>query len=241
MTTTRQAAHGLIEQRIRGHVHGGDALRVLEAGCGRRWPFDLSGIPHTVTGVDLDADALDHRRNIRKDLDTAIVGDVRSVTFDPQSFDVIYCAFVLEHVEGVAGVLSNFAAWIRPGGLVIITIPDRQSVYGFVTRVTPHWFHVAYKRWFSPLGKRAGTPGFGPYRTCYDPVLAQPGFHRFCASLGLQQVEELKFGQLPKYQQLATRVVSACTFNHLKSGHIDLLYIFRREFPDEVPEVAALR
>ncbi|MFU8816693.1 MAG: class I SAM-dependent methyltransferase [Pseudomonadales bacterium] len=227
--TMTPTVKNLIESRIRGATDGSRPLRILEAGCGRRWPFDLAGIEHVITGVDLDADALEARKNTSKDLDVAVVGDLQTVEFERHSFDVIYCSFVLEHVQGVATVMDNFAAWIRPGGLVVITIPDRRSVHGFVTRVTPHWFHIVYKRYFSPLGKRAGKPGFGPYRTYYDPVMAQPEFYRFCASRGLQPVDEVEFGQLPRYQQHATRLFAALTFNRLKASHINLLYIFQSD------------
>ena len=37
------------------------ALNILEAGCGRRWQLDLSDIRYTLTGVDLDNNALDNR------------------------------------------------------------------------------------------------------------------------------------------------------------------------------------
>ena len=37
----------------------GRELQILEAGCGRKWPIDLSGVRYRLTGVDLDAKALE--------------------------------------------------------------------------------------------------------------------------------------------------------------------------------------
>jgi hypothetical protein len=38
-------------------------LNILEAGCGREWPIKLGDVPYTLTGVDLDQNALDIRKN----------------------------------------------------------------------------------------------------------------------------------------------------------------------------------
>ena len=71
-----------------------------------------------------------------------MLGDLRTVCFARNSFDIIYSAYVLEHVPQTERVLLNFLDWIKPGGLIILKFPDRNSVYGFITRLTPHWVHI---------------------------------------------------------------------------------------------------
>lgn len=155
-------------------------LRILEAGCGRNWPLKLS-VPFTLTGLDLDADAL----AVRTDLDQAIVGDLRTAEFAPHSFDVIYNAFVLEHVSGARQVLERFLRWLAPGGMLIVKVPDRDSAYGLLTRLTPFWAHVMIYR--HVLGcPQAGTPGHGPYRTYYDRIVSARGLRAFCLSNGMK-------------------------------------------------------
>lgn len=149
-------------------------LRILEAGCGRSWTFRLS-VPYTLTGLDLDPDAL----AARKDLDRRIVGDLRTVEFPRHSFDVIYNAFVLEHVSGAEQVLQRFVRWLAPGGMLIIKVPDRDSAYGFLTRMTPFWLHVMAYRYVLGVSW-AGKPGHGPYRTYYDRVVSERGLREFC-------------------------------------------------------------
>lgn len=154
-------------------------LRILEAGCGRHWELQLS-VPYSLTGIDLDRDAL----AARTDLHHAIVADLRTYDFPPRSFDVIYSAFVLEHVSGAEQVLERFERWLAPGGLLAIQVPDRDSAYGLLTRVTPHWAHVLVYR--HVFGYRwAGTPGHGPYPTHHDEVISARGLRRFCARRGL--------------------------------------------------------
>ncbi len=57
-------------------------------------------------------------------------------------FDVIYCSYVLEHIENADVVLNRFVKWIKPNGIIIIKVLDPDSVHGYITRITPHWFHL---------------------------------------------------------------------------------------------------
>jgi SAM-dependent methyltransferase len=172
---------GGMNEMLRAHLEAlPGPLRILEAGCGRQWPLQLS-VPFSLTGLDLDRDAL----AARVDLDQAVVGDLRSVEFAPHSFDVIYNAFVLEHVSGARQVLERFLRWLAPGGTLIVKLPDRDSAYGFLTRLTPFWAHVMIYRYL--LGyPQAGTPGHGPYRTYYDEVVSERGLREFCLGNGMK-------------------------------------------------------
>jgi len=167
-----------------------DPLEILEAGCGRMWTWDLGERPIRVTGVDCDAEALRLRTEERGDLNQAIVGDLRTVDLPHQSFDLVYSAYVLEHVAGAALVLDKMIDAVRPGGLLVIKIPDRDSVYAFLTRRTPHWAHVRYKWWIrrKPL---AGTPGHGPHPVFYDPIVSRRGLLEWAASRRLPVVAML--------------------------------------------------
>lgn len=214
-------------------ANSGEPLRILEAGCGRRWPFKLDGVHYELTGVDADADALESRRT--QDLDHAILGDLRTVELPAETFDVIYSSFVLEHVLGAQVVLENFVRWLRPGGYLILAFPDRDSVYGFFTRITPFWVHVAYKRYF--MGRpNAGRLGHGPYPTHHDKIIGRAAFCRFLADNGFKVLEEKGFGTIPPLQRVFTRTVEGLTFRRLVSGHNNLFYVARHQANnDEIP------
>lgn len=196
-------------------------LRILEAGCGRLWPLKLA-VPFTLTGVDLDRDAL----AARSDLDQAIVGDLRTVEFAPKSFDIIYSAFVLEHVRGAQQVLGRFVRWLAPGGMLILKVPDRDSAYGFLTRLTPYWAHVAFHRYMlrQPL---AGAPGHGPYPTYYDRVISQRGLREFCRGNGLLAPEIYRLCSYASDRpvRLAALMVSMLSGGRLAWRHNNLLLI----------------
>jgi SAM-dependent methyltransferase len=210
-------------------------LRILEAGCGQKWDLNLTGTQYVLTGVDVDEAALKMRINVAKDLDEIIVGDLRTVRLPDSTYDVIYCSYVLEHITGAEGVLGNFVKWLKPDGIIVIQIPDPYSVRGFVTRVTPHWFHIFFYRYVSGL-KNAGKPGHAPYPTHYDAVVSRRGMREFCRRNGFTIKAEFGCGGRTHGRGLTRvaiaaiqRVMSVLSFGTLSSQHDDLIYILQRQ------------
>ena len=184
-------------------------------------------------GVDVDRTALEIRKYEKGDLDEIIEGDLRTVRLDDHRFDVIYCSFVLEHVERADLVLENFVRWLKPEGLLIVRIQDPRSVRGFVTRITPHWFHVLY---YKRVMRRpsAGQPGHAPYATFYHPRVSRRGIYGYCAAHGFRVMEEHGEhqpdgeGVVRAMIGLGTRIVAALSLGTLTAGHANLLYILEK-------------
>jgi len=205
-------------------------LNILEAGCGNMTGLTLDGIQYTLTGVDIDKDALDIRNKQERSLDISIIGDLRDVKIEENRFDVIYNSYVLEHIDGAEGVLSNFVRWLKPGGILILRIPNRDSVRGFLTRITPFWFHVFYAKHMQGY-KDAGKPGFAPYPTYYDKVVSRRGIYEFCNSYGLHVKAEYSGGHGRKNRwismiadKMADWILHSATLNLLFSKHTILIY-----------------
>lgn len=223
-----------IERSI-AQKYRGEPLRILEAGCGAKWPLTLEDVSYRLTAVDIDVTALEIRKSKVRDVDDIQVGDLRTSTlFPPSSFDVIYNSFVLEHIEGAEGVLDNFLCWLAPGGLLILRIPDRDSVYGFITRYTPFGLHVMYKKYVQGI-RTAGTPGHGPYKTYHDPIVSRGGIHRYCRSHGCAVVYEAGYaGYLPRHPVLGplaracVRAVAAASFGRLEWRYNNLTFVIER-------------
>jgi 2-polyprenyl-3-methyl-5-hydroxy-6-metoxy-1,4-benzoquinol methylase len=160
-------------------------MQILEAGCGRRWEIDLGQRKFEITGIDLDAHALEHRQSVVGDINFGVVGSICDPGVVPtRRFDVVYSAYVLEHIDGAQAVLENFVSWARPGGLIVLWLPNRNSVYGWAARHTPYRLHVwVYRYVFRKKG--AGQAGFGPYPTHHDAVLAPDALLAFFRSRDL--------------------------------------------------------
>lgn len=211
-------------------------LEILEAGCGREWGLALPGVRYRLTGVDLDAHALEARTKVARDLDEAVVGDLRSVSLPAERFDVIFCGYVLEHVEGARAALENFVRWLKPGGLLILRVPNRDSAFGFVARHTPFWFHVAV--WRYVYGSReAGKPGHAPYPAHYDPVLGVPAMSAFCQAHGLKVTSLLAHSGLEgsglrrRLSLGFLRALAWASAGRLRADHNNLTFLIEKSRP----------
>ena len=116
----------LLESHVRDLFDGTmDLVEILEAGCGRSWPLNLDGIKYKVTGVDIDQKAIESRVNDARDLDEAILADLRYLDLGSRKFDVIYNSFVLEHVEN-AGLVFKPSLLVEAGRLAHTKSPRPQ-------------------------------------------------------------------------------------------------------------------
>jgi SAM-dependent methyltransferase len=225
----------LLEKHIKQKAADGVPLHILEAGCGQNWPLELKDMQFTLTGNDVDRDMLLLRKAKHNDLDEMVVGDLRFLDLEKHRFDVIYNSYVLEHIDGAEGVMENFSNWLKPGGLLILRIPDRDSVRGFVARNTPFWFHVFYVK--HVLGfKDAGTTGVGPFRAFYDPIVSRAGIHEFCRKNGFNIKEEYGHGSHLESKSirdilifLFVRTVSLLSLGKLAWDHTDITYVLEKE------------
>lgn len=223
-----------VEEVISTSLPEDRAVAVLEAGCGREWSLDLKGRRYTLTGLDITQDALDHRVQVVGDLDVPILGDLRTAELPEASFDVIYSAYVLEHVEGADRVLENFVRWTAPGGLVVLRVPDRETVYGALVRHSPYRTHVWYYRHVHRI-PNAGTEGRAPFPTVYEPVIGPRRLRAFFAERGFELVGEGfcrpfagKQGHLWDAVRWVMRAVGRLTLGRLPGGHNNYTLIVRK-------------
>jgi SAM-dependent methyltransferase len=118
--------------------------RVLEVGCGaggllRR--LDRYG-SHPV-GLELDPElaALCQERASGA---SAVCGSAYDLPFRSASEDLVALFDTLEHLEDEAGALREVARVLRPGGLVVVSVPAYQFLYANNDRVAHH--HRRYTR-----------------------------------------------------------------------------------------------
>jgi len=127
---------------------------VLDAGAGRTLPLDVPGNAHLVA-LDVSLDELARNENA----DEKIVGDLQSADLCGRIFDLIICWDVLEHLTKPEAAVSRMATWLRPGGALVVGVPNLWSTKGIITKLTPYSFHKwVYRRLF-------GVRGSTPFRT----------------------------------------------------------------------------
>ena len=217
----------------------GRPLSIAEAGCGQRWLIDLTGIAYRLTGIDLDAAALELRKTKTRDLDDAICGDLCSLDLAAGSFDVVYSFYVLEHVEQADVALRNLIRWLKPGGLLLLRLPDPCTVRGFFTRILPHPVHVWYHRYVYGT-RQAGQPGYPPYPVYYHPIIHRERLCQYLAAHGMECVtcygdgfrREGSNKTMSTAIMLGSKLLQMLSLGRLKANYADVLYIADKKCVD---------
>jgi 2-polyprenyl-3-methyl-5-hydroxy-6-metoxy-1,4-benzoquinol methylase len=101
--------------------------RVLEIGAGdgsTLVELKRSGRAREAIGVELMS--LPDGRQRRPEIDRFILADVEQQSLDltPQSFDVVICGDVLEHLRDPWATLSYLTGFLRAGGTFLISLPN---------------------------------------------------------------------------------------------------------------------
>ena len=96
-------------------------LRVLDAGCGTGITLQHLEEFGTTIGVDNEPVAINFCR-IRQ-AERLACAPLERLPFADDSFDVVTCLDVIEHIEHDDAAVAEMARVIRPGGLIVLTVP----------------------------------------------------------------------------------------------------------------------
>ncbi len=156
-----------------------------------------------------------------------ILGDLRSVSLPPRSFDVVHCGFLLDRIPHAALVLDRFGAALRPGGLLLLRIRDRDCAAAALDRRTPEPLRrILWAR------LHAGEPG--PFPAIYDPVSSARGMQAYASAHGLVIVRRETArtaagpGRLSGAVDAARALIAWLSRGRLTDDHDELLYVIRK-------------
>ncbi len=202
-----------------------------------------SGYEITVTTVDQDSGLA--RQALAREVQTeqalaetgldqrapagpVILGDLRAVPLPPRSFDVVYCAFLLERIPNAALVLDRFVAALRPGGLLLLRIRDRDCAAAVLDRSAPEPLRRALWDRLHP-----GEPG--PFPAVYDPLTSARGIESYATAHGLVITRRESARTRPDRPVRlaaalrATRIlIGWLSRNQRTDAHDELLYVIRK-------------
>jgi 2-polyprenyl-3-methyl-5-hydroxy-6-metoxy-1,4-benzoquinol methylase len=128
-----------VRDRANSLLGGRSGVKLLEAGCGSASHLRLNGVSFTV-GIDISFEQL--KKNTM--LDEKMLGDLQECPLPREGFDVAVCWMVLEHIPRPRDAMLNMFASLKPGGLLIIGVPNLLSFKGIATKCSPHWVHTAF-------------------------------------------------------------------------------------------------
>jgi SAM-dependent methyltransferase len=122
-------------------VGGRTDLHVLDAGCGWKSLVKMHEKWYVV-GMDISADHL--ANNLR--LNEKVLGDLQTHVWPRDSFDLIVCWDVLEHLPRPMNALDHLVNALKPRGVLIVAVPTLYSLKGLLARFTPFAFHEWFYR-----------------------------------------------------------------------------------------------
>ena len=109
------------------------AKNILDLGCGEGTRLNLvTNKKQSGCGIDLSDKAIKIARERYPDL-KFYQGDLETLPFESESFDLLYAAFVLEHLDNPTKVLLEARRVLRQGGYLVLISPN----YGSPNRVSP--------------------------------------------------------------------------------------------------------
>jgi SAM-dependent methyltransferase len=132
-----------VRKLVAKHVPIG--ARILDAGCGTG--LNLRHLPPGSIGLDINprnvaaaaARLPDHR---------VVLGDIEAMPFEDDEFDAVVCTEVLEHVPNARRSLDEIKRVLKPGGVLIGSVPARSLIwrFRFLSSTCPHAepFHNEY-------------------------------------------------------------------------------------------------
>jgi SAM-dependent methyltransferase len=175
-------------------------LAIYEAGGGSTsfLPLNILRRSH-VTVVDIDENQIRNNEYAQ----VTILGDIQSHRFPADTFDLIICYNVIEHLPDVEAALLGFCQSLKKNGLILIGAPNPKSLSGVVTRYSPHWFHVWFYRYVRGE-RKAGQPGHPPFETYFHPLVTPSKLKAFARMHGLQPIYRREY-ESPRYPEMRAR------------------------------------
>lgn len=148
-------------------------VEILDVGCGDGLSFDALGQFGQVRGIEVDEGLLDPVGPHRSRISSKPLGE--PMYEDPSwRFDLITALDVLEHLDDDRGAVESMVAMLRPGGILVVTVPAFSLLWDEHDEINHH------RRRYTAKGLRSVLEGQGLdqvrvrylFRSLFVPKLA---------------------------------------------------------------------
>lgn len=137
----------------------------------------LSSYLAKVTGVDIDVDAISYaKKNFKKNNLTFAVADAMELPFPDNSFDIVICAHVYEHVPDPAQLFQEVFRVLKPKGLCYLA-----AVHSWWP-IEPHHnlpFLALLPKNLANIYMRLTKKGTNYYENLMDPLSLEKSLRNF--------------------------------------------------------------
>lgn len=108
--------------------------QILDIGCASGWFLSQIAVNYPLaecTGIDVYKDAIDYGKKCYKSL-KLILSDAHSLPFPDNSFDVVICSEVLEHVSYPEKVMKEIKRVLKKEGTAIIEMDSGHFIFRII-------------------------------------------------------------------------------------------------------------
>ena len=113
-------------------------LDVLDVGCGDGLFFPVLERFGNVRGIEVDEGLLDSEGPYRERIHTKPLGD-EAYRGDDWRFDLITALDVVEHIADDRAAVSDMVRMLRPGGVIVVTVPAFQALWDYHDELNRHY------------------------------------------------------------------------------------------------------
>ena len=142
--------------------------RILDVGCGTGTMLTHLARFGNAQGVDMDSEAVGYCHD--RGLQQVSQAGADSLPFEKETFDLVTALDVVEHIDDDLGALREMRRVLKPGGLLLLTVPAYRFLWGRQDDINLH------KRRYvaGELRGRLRCAGFDVQRLTYMNAMLLP-------------------------------------------------------------------
>lgn len=122
-------------------------LKILEFGCGPGLVLQQFSGVNECWGLDPSEFAIQYGRKLGLKM---VKGTLERAWFEEDYFDLIFGIDALEHTKDPRKGFQNLAAWLKPGGTLIIVVPNAEAAW---VKDKKHFLWSPLQHFSIPSGK----------------------------------------------------------------------------------------
>jgi ubiquinone/menaquinone biosynthesis C-methylase UbiE len=146
----------------------GNGSRVLDVGCQSGILSNVLSQTYDTVGIDIQKACLKSER-INEHLDF-VLGDIDAFPFKNESFDLIVCGSLLEHMLDLSSVLKKLKRLLKVNGFLIVGYPVETWFFRTL-------WHLVSPEEFKFI-EQPRTPWINPYSGQVENYWKHPGTHK---------------------------------------------------------------
>ncbi len=145
-----------------------DGRQILDVGCGTGTMLTHLARFGDARGVDMDLEAVGYCHD--RGLQQVTQSGADSLPFEKDRFDVVTALDVVEHIDDDLGALREMKRVLKPGGLLLLTVPAYRFLWGRQDDINLHKRRYVARE----LRSRLQAAGFEVERLTYMNAILFP-------------------------------------------------------------------